>query len=95
MLSPTQRTMMAALRHDSGPVSLSRLVDELYGYRADGGPEDAARAVRIQMCKLRAKLDQIGIRIETMGRGRASEGYAVSDEHRNAIDALLNARTET
>jgi hypothetical protein len=80
------------LRQDS-PIPTEHLVQVLYGYRADGGPDNAEHAVRNQMCKIRARLQKLGIEIETVGYGRASAGYRVSAAHREALGALLGLKS--
>ena len=78
MLSPTQRAMIAQLRHGE-IVPTERIVDALYGSRQDGGPDGAAHAVRMQIHKMRTKLAAIGVEIETVGRGRGSDGYRLKN----------------
>lgn len=76
MLSPTQRAMIAELRHGH-IVSTDRLIDALYGARRDGGPNDASHVVRQQIYKMRAKLAPLGVEIETVGFGRGIDGYRI------------------
>ena len=89
MLSPTQRALIEPLRHGE-PVPVRRLIVLLYGCRFDGGPEDAANAVRQIIWKARRKLAEHGIHIRTVGTGRGSHGWMVDPEHRAALAALLN-----
>jgi len=91
MLSPTQRAMIAPLRHGE-PVPTRQLIDHLYGYRSDGGPDNAGCAIRVQMHKMRAKLRQIGIEIETIGHARGSLGYRIKPECMANLNALLADR---
>ena len=88
MLSPTQRAMIAALRHGH-PVPASTLVDKLYGSRPDGGPDDAEHAVRTAIYKMRAKLEPHGVEIESVGHARGSAGYRLRPEHMQILDGLL------
>jgi hypothetical protein len=88
MLSPTQRALIEPLRHGE-PVPVRRLIVLLYGCRFDGGPEDAANAVRQIIWKARRKLAEHGIHIRTVGSGRGSHGWMVEPEHRDALAALL------
>ena len=94
MLSPTQRAMIAALRHGQpDPVPTARLVDVIYGGRLDGGPDDAAVNVRVQISQIRAKLGPVGIQIDRVsGLGRGANGYRIRPEHCGALDALLATR---
>lgn len=80
MLSPTQRAMIAELRHGD-IVPTERIVEKVYGSRADGGPDHAEAAIRRQMYKLRQKLTPVGVEIETVGVGRGSDGYRLRPEH--------------
>ena len=92
MLSPTQRAMIASLRHGQ-PVRTEQLIDMLYGSRSDGGPDAASTAVRTQIYRMREKLRAVGIEIETLGtHGRGSIGYRVKPEHCPMLDALLATR---
>ncbi len=93
MLSPMQRAMIARLRH--GPVPSRRLIDEIYGEREDGGPEDAGAALRVAIHKLRNKLALHGVEIETMSFGQKAEGYRVRPEHCDLLDRLLCAPSVT
>ncbi len=91
-LSPTQRAMLAPLRAGH-PVPMERLVNILYANRYDGGPEDAPHTVRQQMYRMRQKLANLGISIETAGlHGRGSLGYVVNAEHRQKLESLLETR---
>lgn len=92
MLSPTQRVMLQPLLRQDEPIPTEQLVDLLYGYRADGGPENAGYAVRSQMYKIRARLKEFGILIETVGYGRGAVGYRVSPDHRDALGQLLTRK---
>lgn len=74
MLSPTQRAMIAELRHGQ-VVSTEKFIETVYGARTDGGPDDASRVIRQQIFKMRAKLAPLGVEIETVGIKRGSEGY--------------------
>ncbi len=91
MLSPTQRVMIASLRHGQPePVPTRKLVDAVYGDREDGGPENAEYVVRVHICQIRTKLAALGIEIETVkGLGRGANGYRVKPEHCCALDTLL------
>ena len=91
MLSPIQRAMIAALRHGQpDPVPTARLVDVIYGGRLDGGPDDAAVNVRVQIRAIRVKLAPVGIEIDrVIGRGRDANGYRIRPEHCGRLDALL------
>jgi len=91
MLSPTQRALIEPLRHGE-PVSLSRLISLLYSARYDGGPDDAANAVRQIVFKARRKLAEHSIQIRTVGTGRGSHGWMVEPDHRDALSALLENR---
>ena len=88
MLSPTERAVIALLRHDS-PVSTHQIKDYLYGSRPDGGPDDADHAVRAVIYKARTKLARVGIEIETHGNGRGLQGRRIKPEHRDALAAIL------
>lgn len=88
MLSPVQRAMIAVLRHGQ-TIPTDRLVTVVYS-GTHGGPDDAAHAIRAQMCKIRDKLERYGIEIETIGRGRGAIGYRVNPRHRRALDDLLD-----
>lgn len=86
--------MIVALLHDA-PVPTSRLIDTLYGARSDGGPDDAGMAVRLHVMKMRSKLAEIGVEIETVGsHGRGSLGYRVKPEHVGLLRSAL-ALSET
>lgn len=89
MLSPTQRALIEPLRHGQ-PVPVRHLIVLLYGPRFDGGPEDAANAVRQIIFKARRKLAEYGVHIRTVGTGRGSHGWMVDPEHRDALAALLD-----
>lgn len=88
MLSPTQRAMIAELRHGE-TVPTERIVNAIYGSRADGGPEDAAHAIRRQIYKMRQKLASVGIEIETVGVTKGSEGYRLRPEHVPLMASVL------
>lgn len=92
MLSPTQRAMIASLRHGH-PVPTDELVCAIYGYRSDGGPDRAEHAIRTQIYKIRLKLADLGIVIETIGYGRGAVGYRVRPEHCPALQYLLERQT--
>ena len=91
MLSPTQRALIEPLRHGE-PVPINKLISLLYGPRYDGGPDDAANAVRQIVFKARRKLAEHSIQIRTVGTGRGSHGWMVEPEHRDALAALLENR---
>lgn len=88
MLSPVQRAMIAALRHGQ-TVPTDRLVIAVYTGCKGGGPDNAAHAIRAQICKMRDKLAPHGIEIETVGHGRGAIGYRVRPDHRQALEKLL------
>ena len=91
MLSPTQRALIEPLRHGK-PVPVSQLVRVLYNSSYDGGPADAAKAVRLIIFRVRRKLRGYEIHIRTVGYGRHSYGWMVEPEHRAALEALLDNR---
>jgi hypothetical protein len=47
-----------------GPVTLKRIIGQLYGDAPDGGPLSAENAVRVYLCKLRPALRSVGVRID-------------------------------
>lgn len=91
MFSPTERVVIASLRHDS-PVSTDQIVDAIYGSRQDGGPEWARGVVRVLVHRAQAKLRTVGVEIETVGAGRTPRGRRIKPEHRAIVDALLADR---
>jgi len=91
MLSPTQRAMIASLR-SGHPVPTDTLVDAVYGSRSDGGPDRAEHAIRTQIYKMRLRLRELGVEIETIGYGRGAIGYRVKPEHCPVLDLLIATR---
>ena len=89
MLSPMQRAMIASLRHGH-PVPTTQLVDVIYGYRSDGGPNDAGNVIANQIYKMRQKLRALGVEIEHIGHARGAVGYRLKPGCEGALDALLN-----
>lgn len=69
-LSPTQGQIMALLARSPGVwVSTRRILETVYGDRADGGPDYASTCVRVQISLMRKKLAPYGLAIES-GRNR-------------------------
>jgi hypothetical protein len=89
MLSPTQRALIEPLRHGK-PVPVSQLVSLLYGPRYDGGPDDAANAVRQLIYKARRKLAGYRITIVTVGSGNGSHGWMVHPRDVAALAEVLD-----
>ena len=89
MLSPTQRALIEPLRHGK-PVPVSQLVSLLYKSSYDGGPLDAAHAVRQIIYKARRKLAGYRITIVTVGSGNGSHGWMVHPRDVAALAAILD-----
>lgn len=76
-------------------VSHDELFDALYGDREDGGPDE--KIIAIMLCRLRKKLVQVGVRIETHhGQGfRACINGAPHQPHRTLDQVRTAWREET
>ena len=59
-LSPSEQTLVNRLR--KGPASTRELIDELYGYRSDGGPRSAANCVLVSMRRIQRRHPEFSIR---------------------------------
>ncbi|HDZ38408.1 MAG TPA: hypothetical protein ENH62_09010 [Marinobacter sp.] len=59
-LSPSEQTLVNRLR--KGPADTEELVNELYGYRSDGGPEFAANCVLVSMRRIERRHPEFRIR---------------------------------
>lgn len=86
LLTAQQRILVDMMRKRNNPIHVERLVEALYGARANGGPEYAAKVVRVQICQIRRRLAPHGITIFTVGGG---EGYMINPAHVEALAALL------
>lgn len=87
LLTQQQSMLLEPLRRGH-PVPMLRLIALLYGDRPDGGPDDPAGTISVQLCKLRARLAPHGIAILTVGR---DGGYMVHPAHLERLSQLLAA----
>jgi DNA-binding response OmpR family regulator len=75
---PMQWAILESLLLNAGKVvSHHRLIHALYGDREDGGPEDASNGIKVQICRMRARLPW-PIR-NVHGVGYVLEGYTPPD----------------
>ena len=84
LLTQQQAALLEPLRCGH-PVAMERLIALLYGHRPDGGPDDPAGNIAVQISKLRARLAPHGVIIVTVGQA----GYMVHPDHRDRLTALL------
>jgi hypothetical protein len=84
-LPPSAGVMFAALMARN-VVSNDSILDLLYGGRADGGPTDGVRTVRVLISRMRAMLAPYGIEIEN----DYNQGYSFSPATKAKIHELLN-----
>ena len=89
-LTLQQRIILDHLRHARGsPLPIERLVAAVYGSRHDGGPENAAAVVKVQICHMRRCLGSHGVRILTIGFGRNAQGYMIDPDHLDLLESVL------
>jgi DNA-binding response OmpR family regulator len=70
-------------------VSSSELVDTLYGSRRDGGPTDASREVRKHVYRIRQKLSEVGVEVESVGTKKYSQGWRLAPDHIDRVTKFL------
>lgn len=91
-LTLQQRILLDHLRHTRGsPLPVERLIAVLYGSRADGGPDNAAKTVTTQIRNLRRELEPHGVRILTIGLGRGAQGYMLDPETLDHLEVVMAA----
>ena len=89
-----QKLILDQLRHTRGsPIPVERLIEALYGARYDGGPDNAAAVVRVQILRLRSRLAERGVSILTIGGAHASQGYMLDPDHLDRLEGLLAGQT--
>lgn len=84
LLTAQQRILLDPLRRRS-PTPAEHLVKALYGTRHDGGPDNAHNVVRIQILRMRRRLERYGVRILTL----PGRGYMVDPQDLPALEQLL------
>lgn len=67
-MTPATMRLACAFFARPGGITMFELVDVLYGERADGGPDDAGRAVRVLLHELRERLRPLGIALRCLGK---------------------------
>lgn len=71
-----KRTMFKVLSRNIGrPVSKEDFIREMYGMRADGGPDDAGNVVCVEMLRLRRAIEPFGWTISSTGRAGLKAEY--------------------
>ena len=90
LLTAQQQALIEPLRRGR-PVPVKDLVAALYAARWDGGPDNAAGAVRTMIYELRQRLAPHGVAILTIGLGRGAQGYMLDPDHDERLEQALAA----
>ena len=92
LFTPQQKLILEHFLETKGiALTRERIVAVLYGSDYDGGPDDAAKAVRNHILRLRERLEPHGIAILTIGIGQGAEGWMVDPDHIMKLFELLQA----
>lgn len=70
-----RRIVEALARAYPGHISSDRLIDIIYGDKADGGPDNPRVIISVTMIRLRRKLPAFGWTIPKARSGPGTEGY--------------------
>lgn len=90
--TPQQRLILEHFLETKGiALTRERIIAVLYGNDWDGGPDDAAKAVRNHILRLRERLDAHGIKVLTIGIGQGAEGWMVDPDHILKLFELIQA----
>ena len=85
LLTAQQLALLGPLCRRS-PTPVQALADAIYADRADGGPDNADHVVRIQIQRMRERLEPHGIRILTF----VGQGYMFDPQHVPKLNALMS-----
>lgn len=90
--TPQQHLILEHFLETKGiALTRERIIAVLYGNDPDGGPDDADKAVRNHILRLRERLDAHGIAILTIGIGQGAEGWMVDPDHIMKLADLIQA----
>lgn len=69
-----ERIILSVLLRSTYPVSMDRLVDAVYGSRADGGPDVPRQVIRQFLFRLRKRLEILGWTVSKPSGGKGMVG---------------------